>query len=227
VSSSTATSGGGSTASSTPSADPLAAKTGQQVFTEAVANTEAASSLKMAGNINESGSIYTVNLGFKKGEGCTGTIAVSGKGSFTLTVIGTTAYLNPDTKFWKSYAGSSASTVIALVNGRYLKGSTSDPNVSGIAKICDISQLLGSFKSHGTISKGKVTTYAGQPVLPLKDSKGGVMYVSDTSAPVIVMVQNLGATGGSSGKVTFAVGAPVTLTAPPPSQVLDGSKIGF
>jgi hypothetical protein len=222
--------GGGSTTtagSPTPSVDPLAALTADQVFTKAVADAKAAPSLKMVGTVNESGAVYTVNLGFKKGEGCTGTIAVSGKGSFALTVIGTTAYLNPDAKFWKSYAGSSAATVIALLNGRYIKGSTNDANVAPLAKLCDINQLLGSFKPEGTISKGKVTTRGGQQLLPLKDSKGGTMFVTDTSTPQMVLVENLGANAGSSGTVTFAVNAPVTLVPPPASKVIDGSKLGF
>lgn len=218
-----ASSNGGGGATST--ADPLTGLSAQQVVNKAIADGKAAPSLKLAGTVSESGTSYTIDLSFKRGQGCTGTVGLAGKGSFAITIIGSTAYLKPDDKFWRSYAGAEASTVIALVNGRYLKGATSDPNVAGLAKICDVNQLLGGLKAQGTISKGTVTTLGGQRVLPINDSKGGTMYVTDTSTPQIAVVDN--PTGTDKGKVNFTVGAPVTLTAPPASQVIDGSKIGF
>jgi hypothetical protein len=212
---------GGSTA------DPLAGLTAQQVFTKAIADAKAAPTLKMTGTVNESGNTYTIDLSYKSGQGCTGTVGVKNKGSFAITVIGTTAYLNPDAKFWKSYAGAQASAVIALLNGRYIKGSTTNSSVASLAKLCDKNELLGSFKPQGTISKGTVTTLSGQQVLPINDTKGGTLYVTDTSTPQLVKVNNLGATGGSSGTVAFLINAPVTLTPPPASKVIDGSTIGF
>jgi hypothetical protein len=235
-SSSTVGGGAGNTAGSTPSVittsptanpNPLAGLTAQQVLTKAIDDAKAASSLTMVGTVNDSGSLYTLNLGFKKGEGCSGTIAVAGKGSFDLTIIGSTAYLKPDNKFWRSYAGAQANAVISLLGGRYIKGSTSNSNVASLSKLCDINGMLTSFKAQGKVSKGAVTTLDGKQVLPLKDSKGGTMWVTNSSTPEIVVVANLGATGGSSGKVTFGIDAPVTLTAPPADKVLDGSSLGF
>ncbi len=223
--------GGASSVSATPSAsstgDPLASLTGKQIVTKAVANATAASSLTMAGTVNNSGETFSLSLGFKRGQGCAGTMTEGSKGSFKLIVIGTTAYLNPDAKFWKSNAGAEADAVIALVNGRYIKASTSNANMAGLAKMCDISQMLGSLKVTGTVTKGPVSTLNGTRVLQLRDSKGGVMYVTDTSTPQIVEIVKAKDTGDGSGKVTLSVGAPVTLVAPPSSQVIDGSKIGF
>ena len=61
-------------ASSTP--DPLASLTARNVATEAVANLRTASSLKMAGTVNESGQHVVLNLDLKPGHGCAGTIVV-------------------------------------------------------------------------------------------------------------------------------------------------------
>jgi hypothetical protein len=232
-SSSTVSGGAGNTGGGSPSViatgnpNALAGLTAAQVLTKAVADAKAAPTLTMAGTVNDSGTLYTIKLGFKKGQGCTGTIAVSGKGSFALTIIGSTAYLNPDNKFWRSYAGAQANTVIALLNGRYIKGSMSNSNVASLGKLCDINGMLTTFKAQGKVTKGAISTLDGKQVLQLKDSKGGTMWVTNSTTPEIVVVENLGATGGSSGKVTFGVGAPVTLTAPPASKVLDGTSLGF
>jgi hypothetical protein len=51
--------------------------------------------------------------------------------------------------------------------------------------------------------------------------------VTDTSKPEIVEVIDTKDTGNGTGKVTFSVGARVTLAAPPASQVIDGSLFGL
>lgn len=222
-----ANTGAAASPSASSTVDPLAAMTGKQVADKAVADAKAASSLTMAGTVHNSGQTFTVNLGFKPGQGCAGTLGEGSKGSFKLIVIGSTAYLNPDARFWKTYAGPQASAVIELVNGRYIKASTGNANMASLAKMCDMSQMLASLKVAGTVTKGPVSTLNGTRVLQLKDSTGGVMYVTDTSTPQIVQIVKTKDTGDGSGKVTMSVGAPVTLTAPPASQVIDGSKLGF
>jgi hypothetical protein len=54
---------------------------------------------------------------------------------------------------------------------------------------------------------------------------GNPVYVTDTSKPEIVEI--IGTKPGNAGKVTFVVGAPVTLTAPPASETVDGTSFGF
>ncbi len=219
--SSSSSAGGSST-----SADPLSGKSGTQVAAEAVSNLKSASSFTMKGTIDQSGSAVGVNLAYKVGTGCEGTVSQAGKGSFDIVVIGSTAWLKPDDAFWRSYSGSNASQVIALLGGRYLKGSTSNKNTAEFAKLCDANSLVSSMTLPKNVSKGQVTTLNGQRVLPLTDtSKGSTMYVTDTSKPEIVAL--VATKPGNSGKVTFAVGAPVSLTAPPASQTVNGAPFGF
>jgi len=69
---------------------------------------------------------------------------------------------------------------------------------------------------------------AGARVLPIEAPDGGILYVTDTSKPEIAEIVTGKNTGDDvTGKVTFSVGAPVTLTAPSASQVLNGSAIGL
>ena len=215
-------------ASATP--DPLASLTGYKVATEAVADLNAASSLTMAGTVSESGQSVTVNLSLKPGQGCAGTVEEGTKGTIKLVVIGTTVYVNPDATLWKSSLGSAASAVTALVNGRYIKTSTASKGMASFAKLCDLSHTmtLNLLKQAELINKGALTTLDGVRVLPLESpADDGALYVTDTSKPEIVELFAPKGAAGDSGKLMFSVGTPVTLTAPPASQVLDGSAIGM
>jgi len=225
-SSPTASSSGGASASSGAAVtDPLASLSGKQIVAKAVADLKSAPGFTMTGTVTDSTGSYNVNLSYKQGTGCKGTVAQPGKGSFAMVVIGTTAWVKPDEAFWKANAGSQASAAIALLSGRYLKGSTSNANVASLTKLCDATSLANSLAQPTDVTKGKVTSMAGQRVLPLTDkAKGGILYVTDTSAPRIIELANTKA--GESGKLTFSY-APVTLTAPPASQSVDGSKLGF
>jgi hypothetical protein len=102
------------------------------------------------------------------------------------------------------------------------------PAPDPVAPRAIVSQLLSSgFMGTGTLAKGPVTTLGGTRMLQLKVSDGATAYVTDASKPDLVEVFALKGTKDGSGKVTFTVGAPVTLTAPPASQVVDGSLLGF
>ena len=223
-------SSGSASAGAAPSAsstvDPLAGLSAAKVLAETVADAKVASSLTMKGTITQSGQSLTVNLAIKPGHGCTGTIGMGSKGNLKLIVIGKTAYLNPDDTFWKANSGANAATVIALVGGRYLKAPTSDSNMTAFADLCDVSQILAPDSSSGPVTRGAVTTLAGTRVLPLKDSES-VAYVTDTSKPELVQLSAPKGAKNGSGLVTVTMNVPVTLTAPPASQVIDGSKLGM
>jgi hypothetical protein len=198
----------------------------KQVVSKAVSDLKAAPTFGLSGRVTEPGGDLTLHIDYKRGTGCQGTIAQAGKGSFTLVVVGTTAWVKPDDAFWRASAGSEASQAIALLSGRYLKGSTTNANVASLTQLCDVNTLTSQLSVPTDVVKGKVTTLGGQQVVPLTDkAKGGTLYVTDTSSPQIVELVNT--TAGNSGKVTFMVGKPVTVTAPPASESIDGSSFGF
>ena len=214
--------------SAASTADPLASLSAKQVAAKVIADAKAAASLTLAGSITQSSGTETINMAIKPGKGCTGTLGAGSHGSFKLTKIGDTIYLNPDKKFWESNAGATAAQAIALVNGRYLKVSATDKTVGSLATICDMGQMFSTGGKADTLKKGKVTTLDGTRVLALNDtSEDTVSYVTDTSKPQLFeMTAPKGAKNGS-GKITVTYDTPVTLTAPPASQVLDGAQLGL
>jgi hypothetical protein len=219
-------SGGGGGSSSSSSSHALAGLSAKQVLSQSVSDLKSASSFHMAGTVNQGGSIR-VDLTYSRGTGCKGTLGIGSKGSISLLVIGGTAWLKPDHAYWKSYAGSSASSVIALIGGKYLKAATSSSNVSGLAQLCNANSLASSFTSPRDIVKGGTSTINGQQALALKDpAKSSAMYVTDTTSPQILRVTSV--RSGSSGRIDFTgYGNAVTLTPPPASKTIDGARYGF
>ena len=221
------TSGGGAAPSASSTVDPLASLTATQVSAKAVADAEAAPSLTFKGSVVQSGQPLTLDLAIKPGHGCTGTIDEGSKGSLKLIVIGKTVYMNPDAAFWKANGGADGAAASALIDGRYLETSTSDTQMGSLATLCDVKQLFSSDDSTHPVAREAVTTLNGTRVLPIKISDGSIDYVTDTSKPEFVEGYAPKGSKAGAGTITVSVGAPVTLTAPPASQVIEGSKLGL
>lgn len=213
---------------------------GGTMITQAFANMKAASTLTMSGSGADTGQVYSVDLGFKANQGCAGTVGYGSKGSVKIIVIGSTVYFKPDDTFWQTNAGAQASAVINLVNGRYIGGSSSNSDLKNIAAICGIYQSIGpsnpiagiataaKVAPAGGITVGQVTTIDGIKVLPINDAGGGVIYVTDTGKLEVVEISQAKAgSGGTYGTFKFKIGVPVTLTAPPAGEVLDGAAVGL
>jgi hypothetical protein len=211
--------------SASSTADPLAGLSASKVVAEATADAGAAPSLTIAGTVSQQqGQTAIIHLGIKRGLGCTGSVGLGSEGSVKLILIDKTVYLDPDKQFWTANAGANANAVIALVNGRYIKVPASDKNAAPLADLCNVSKLIDTGNS--TYTKEAVTTLDGKRVLAIKDDKGSTGYVTDTSKPEYVEITAPKGDKNGSGEVMISVGAPVTLAAPPASDVIDGTTLG-
>jgi hypothetical protein len=206
---------------------PLAGLSAKQVLSKAVSDLKSASSFHIAGTVDEQGTTISLDLTYKHGIGCEGTLGLASKGSIYLLVIGGTAWLKPDQAYWESNAGSSAPAVIAAIGGKYLTAPTSSSSISGLAQLCNANSLASSFTSPKDIAKGSTSTINGQQALALDDpAKSSALYVTDTSSPQMLRLTS--AQSGNSGRVDFTgYGASVILTPPPASETLDGARYGF
>lgn len=205
------------------SSNPLAGMSGTQIATKAVSDLKSESQFSISGTVADSGLNLDMKLGYHPPASCAGTVGITGKGSFALVAINGTAWIKPDDSFWKSYAGSHAQEAIALLGGKYLKSSGGSSYVAGLAKLCTVGQLSSAFTAPGAVTKGAATTIDGQSAIPLKNTAGTTLYVSNASSPQILRITNPAAGGGT---VTFTYG-PATVAAPPASETIDGSKYGF
>jgi hypothetical protein len=227
---SSAKAAGGSPAASggTPAAsDPLAALSADSTENKAVADTFAATSVRIAGTTSDSGTPLSFTLTLRgHSTGCEGTLSEGAKGSFQIIVIGKTVWIKPDNTFWKA-AGSSDPSVFSILSGKWLEDSSGSSGLGGMSTMCSLNGLLGAFKTSATgLVKGATSTVDGQRVLQLTQSgQTTSVYVSDTADPVIVRIMQPGANGGSFDLTGY--GAPFSVTAPPASETLSGKDYGF
>jgi len=224
--SSTAASASSSPTSASASVDPLAAMTGSAIVGKAEADLRAASSVRMTGSGTNAGTAFNVALDLAPGKGCDGTISTAGTGSFDIVVIGTKVWIKPDNAFWQKEGGSDA-IALQLLQGKYLEDSTTSTGLGSLSSLCDLTKTLSDTTGDVTTAvKGPDTMFDGQKALTLLDpSKGGTMTVSDAAVPEVLQIHKVGSDAGTLNLTDF--NAPVTLTPPPASETIDGSKYGL
>jgi len=193
-----------------------------EVAQTSIANLKATPAVHVSGRLTDSGSVYNLNLTLGKTT-CAGTLTEQGTGSFQLLEDGTKLWIKPDDQFWKS-AGSSDPSVLSMLEGKYLETTTADKSFAPLAKLCDPAQLADQFTALSGMTKGQVTEVSGAPVLQLREAgDGGTMDVSDSAVPRILQLD-----AGSGQQLDFSdYGVPASVTAPPASETLSGTKYGF
>lgn len=221
---------GTKTAEATPkptaSKDPLAGLTSSQIAARAVTDTESAGSVHVTGTASKSGKEkkLSFDLTVVRGKGCTGSITES-KDGFRIVYLGKNVWMLPNQAFKKSISGGN-SAMLAFLAGKWLKVKVKSSGFGSVASMCNLSKLLAgfSFPIPGGLIKGSTATINGQRAVKLKDSgDSAYIYVSDAAKPEMIRVVDPG-----SGEFSFTgYGAPVTITAPPSSKVIDGSKYGL
>lgn len=228
------TAGSGASASAAPSApaapaDPLAALSGPQIATKAIADLKAATSLHMVGAGTDDGSKVSFDLHLAPAKGCQGSVSLgTGKGSIQLLVIGQNVWFEPDATFWMANGGNA--TVVKLLGGKYLQTTASSSGMASVASLCNISQtMVASVGNVSATVKGPESALDGQQVVKLSDptdaTAPGTIYVTDVAAPEIVQLVT---TGSDAGVMNFdEYGQPITLTPPPAADTVLASKYGL
>jgi len=221
----------GSSGSSTSA---LAGLSPDQIVQKSVADLKAASSVRITGKVVTSGQAVALDLTDVAAHGCQGTIGLAvGATSTSSTMSGTanivevdsTVYMKLDESFFKS-AGLPASDFSA-VDGKYIK-LTSTSDLASFAQLCNPSTLAGAFAKQDTgFVKAGTATINGQPALGFKQPKNasnGTVYVSESATTEILRI----AGPANAGSIDFSdYNAHATITAPPASEVIDGSQFGL
>jgi hypothetical protein len=213
----------GTTGTSTPSS-PLSGLSADQIATKAIANLKTAATVRVTGDVSGSGQTYELDLTLVQAQGCAGTMALNGTGSVKLIAIGKEVWMKPDRQFWDKVGGSNAAAVLKVLTGKYMKVKATS-QLGSLSGFCSPSQLAGTFgHTPAGLAKGKTAMISGQATLQIKDTGDSAsLYVSETAKPQIVEIA-----GGSQGTLTFSdYNSPVTLTAPPRRETLNGAKYGF
>ncbi|MFD8593644.1 hypothetical protein ACFV1L_01415 [Kitasatospora sp. NPDC059646] len=159
---------------------------------------------------------------------CAGTISLQGQGKVELLRKGTTVWLKPDASFLNAVAPGKG----AALSGKYLTAPTDAARAKQLTAFCDLG--LQTLKNIGVEEDGSTS--------PMTGTKSGTKQVGGTKAVVITdkdggtsaevaiaaegqpYLLSLVTTGTDEGSMTFSdFDKAVTVTAPPASQVVDGS----
>lgn len=225
----------GSSGSATPSATALSG-TPDQIVQKAVNDLKAATSLQISGNVVSSGTNVKLDLTDVAATGCKGTIALDTgasdsstgtavTGSADLIEVSSTVYMKLDQSFFKNL--NLPASVFDQVTGKYIEV-TSKSELANFAQLCDPSNLASGFDKEVTgFVKDGTATINGQATEAFKQPShagSGIVYISQSSTPEIVRLQ--GPSG--EGQINFTnYNVPATITAPPASEVVQGSKFGL
>lgn len=231
-SSGSASGSSGTGASTSTSSAATLTGTPDQIVQKAVNDLKAASSLTISGNVVSSGTNVKLNLTDVAAQGCQGTIGLASSGTANamsgtadLVEVKDTVYMKLDASFFKSLG--LPSSLLSSITGKYIKVTTKS-ELANFAQLCDPSNLASGFdkevsgfvKDGTAIVNGVATEAFKQP----SHAGSGVVYISQSSTPQIIRLQG----PASEGQINFTnYNAPATITAPPASDVIDGSQFGL
>ena len=220
--------------SSSSSTSALAGMSPDQIVQKSVADLKAASSVRITGQVVNSGQAIALDLTDVAAKGCQGTIGLAAPATSSTKAVSGTAdivevdsivYMKLSNSFFTS-AGLPASE-FSEVSGKYIK-LASGSNLASFAQLCNPSTLSTAFSKQDTgFVKAGTATVNSRPTLAFKqpkDPSNGTVYVSESATPQILRI----AGPAGQGSIDFSdYNAPATITAPPASQVIDGSKFGL
>jgi hypothetical protein len=198
------------------SGNPLAGLSADQIAVKAIANLKTTSSVHLTGTAKEGGQSYTISLSATP-NGCDGTMDIPHTGSFGLLAIGKKVWIQPSNQFWKSEGVSGSE--LPTVSGKYIAVTGSfAKDLADFKTLCIPKDFASEFGGPVTgLVEGGTRSISGQPAVELKDaSDSGYMYVSVAAKPEVLRIDLPGTASFSFSHY----GAHVTLTPPPPGDVI-------
>ncbi|WP_051811869.1 hypothetical protein [Kitasatospora sp. MBT63] len=190
------------------------------------------SSVKVSGNLVAEGQKMKLDLATDTKGNCQGTIAIADLGQIEIIHTGGTSFLKPDAAFWKSIAGGqgnpqAGAMAAELFKGRYLTGAKDDPELAGLADMCDlVKSMTDSDDTSDGAVKGAATTVNGVKTFTVvstdDDGSKTTAYIATEGKPYLVKMSHDGAEPGEMNFSDFD--KPVTVQAPSADNVIDYSQ---
>lgn len=188
--------------------------------------------ISSTGDLRHPGAPNELDLSLDREGNCAGTVSMGAKGSVEIIKRGETVWMKPDAAFWKSQVPGTGEEAEKLFGGRYLRGSTNDSMLEGLADVCDLDtfldQLTGAKNANIPLTKGAETEVDGTKAIPVTGQRAGrtlTMYVATEGKnyPVRLVVTSAGA---AKATVDFTdYDKPVPTATPPASDTVDLSTV--
>ncbi|ONK13621.1 hypothetical protein [Streptomyces sp. MP131-18] len=158
---------------------------------------------------------------------CQGSVTAPGAGSVELLMSGEEVWMKPDSQFWENGMGASDPALISLVDGSYLHGTTSDPELSQMAGTCALDEFFGELGPTGSagdnVTADPQTEHNGVPVIPIHEESGGevtTIFVAAEGEPYPLLMRTQA--DGTPMEIEFSdFNEPVAFEEPPADQILE------
>ena len=214
--SSSATTSATATTGTTAAADNGVASLGaQEILSKATDAANAASSVRIAGNIDQSGQQVSLNLTLGK-DVADGTLGIKGQ-QVDVRLVDGKFYLRAPAAFYDAIGGGGAA-IGQLVGDKWfsvpLNNSAAAAKFAAFQGFTNKDELFSSILKNASTATVKGTgDVSGQPVVLLDDSKGGILAVATTGEPYPLQIR--GSSSDNSGTLNFTNwNAPVNVKAP-------------
>jgi hypothetical protein len=214
--------GGGSASSAAPASKPASQVKdlpADQVLAKAKQALASAKSVHFTakGTSSSDGDI-SFDMKLAQGPNATGTIGAAGQ-ELKIVRVGQDAYISGNEALLASLSQGRA------VAGKWIKMPASTPGLSSLLDVTDLSKGMGEvLKAKGKLSIGTSKVVDGKQTVALVDSDpsgGGTLYVSAEGTPYPLLIEPAAASKDKGSAHFSEYDAPVTVTPPPASDVIE------
>ncbi|MFE5491706.1 hypothetical protein ACFQ7Z_17415 [Streptomyces virginiae] len=190
-------------------------------------------SMRMVAKVTEGAGTTALDIRFDEAGNCVGSVTPPG-GSGKAAVIkrGNDVWMKLDDKLLRAQVpGAAAEDAIALINGRYLHGTTDNILLRDFAQFCDLDYFKREFSSkpaNEQLTKGSTTTVDGRPAITVTGKRGGdtgTYEVSTQDEPYLLRIRGAKASGERVEATFSDFDEPVRPKPPAPADSVDLSKL--
>ncbi|MCB5169705.1 hypothetical protein LG634_33510 [Streptomyces bambusae] len=213
----------------------IAAKSAAEIAAASRRAMSTATSMRMVAEVTDASGKTALDLRFDVAGNCVGTVRPPGASGGRADVIkrGDDVWMRLDEALLRSQVpgAGAAQDAIALIDGRYLHGTTDSALLKGFAEFCDLDTYKDDFSSKPpdeTLTKGGRVSVGGRPavnVTSAHDGEKGTFSVSTEDKPHLLRLEGTNAEGERTTAVFSEFDAPVRATPPPASQSVDLSRL--
>ncbi|MFJ7586820.1 hypothetical protein ACIQZO_05360 [Streptomyces sp. NPDC097617] len=190
-------------------------------------------SMRMVGKVTDKTGTTALDLRFDEQGNCVGTVTPAGNaGTADIIKRGNDVWMKLDDALLRAQVpGAGADDAIALINGRYLHGTTDSALLREFAQVCDLDFFKKEFSSKQTgeqLVKGSRTTVDGRPAITVTsrgESRTGTYQVSTEDEPYLLRIQGTDESGEKVAAGFSAFDEPVTAKPPAPADSVDLSQL--
>ncbi|MFE0577452.1 MULTISPECIES: hypothetical protein [unclassified Streptomyces] len=190
-------------------------------------------SMRMVAKVSEGAGTTALDIRFDDAGDCVGTVTPpGGSGKADVVKRGNDVWMKLDDDLLRAQVpAEAAEDAIALINGRYLHGTTDNIMLRDFAQFCDLDYFKSEFSSkpaNEQLTKGARTTVDGRPAITVTGKRGGdtgSYQVSTQDEPYLLRVQGTKASGERVEATFSAFDEPVRPEPPAAADSVELSKL--